>query len=75
MSLETSRSQTQASNTKNIRVPDRDEKQKNNDSHECLFDNTVFDHAPRNIEDHTTGHALPLLLHYLINHSPRPTIV
>ncbi|GFU95358.1 hypothetical protein TNCV_4838041 [Trichonephila clavipes] len=39
-----------------------------------LLDTIVLDHAPRNIENHTTGHAQPLVLHYLINHSPRLTI-
>ncbi|GFU73303.1 hypothetical protein TNCV_4731201 [Trichonephila clavipes] len=44
---------------------------KNFDFHEFLFDTIVLDHAPRNIENQTTGHAQPLVPHYLINHSPR----
>ncbi|GFX27045.1 putative DD41D transposase [Trichonephila clavipes] len=52
-----------------------DVNKKNNDLHEYLFDNTVLDHALRNTENPTTGHALPLV-HYSNNiHSPRLTIL
>ncbi|GFY26742.1 hypothetical protein TNCV_4374881 [Trichonephila clavipes] len=33
----------------------------NYDLHECLVDNTVLDHAPRNTKNHTTDQALCLV--------------
>ncbi|GFT95836.1 hypothetical protein TNCV_311881 [Trichonephila clavipes] len=52
-----------------------DVKSKNNASQECLFDNTVFDHAPRNIENHITGHAQSLVAYSNNIHSSRLTII